>query len=708
MHSRWALIPLALVLAQGCDRSPRTNVLIVTFDTTRADHIGCYGHAKAQTPNVDRLAAEGVRFARAYSSVPITLPSHSTILTGLFPPATGVRDNGQFVLAQERTTLAEILSANGYATGAAIGAFPLVARFGLDQGFDTFDDDLTNPSANFLLDRLRGGGDAVAPRLFFEERSAGRVNNAAIRWLEEQTDRPFFLWVHYYDPHQPLEPPSPYDDTFANDLYSGEIAYADESLGQLLGFLERRGDLDDTLVIMTSDHGEGLGEHDEGTHSFLLYDSTLHVPLVMRPPGGLESVVVDAPVRLVDVMPTVLDLLEIEPPKDLHGQSLEGHWQGEAPRPMPHYAETLSPRLTHGWGELRALIDWPWKYVHGPRSELFNLERDPGERDNRLLEDTATREAMQSRLATLLQRIARGTTVEGTTVDAETRRRLEALGYIQAGPGSQVIEERLREDGIAPQEQIDLIGLSSTARSLLLERKLLPALSVIERLLESDPDNAFHLGMLAHVRLAMREPDAALEAVDRMLSGPSPGTAHDLLLEIGSRFYMRGRVEDAVRCIERAQILESTAPALHFLAVVERELGHAETSREHLDAALEIAPDYAPALVDRALLWISDGKRSEGERALRAVVAETPGYARGHFNLGAYLAEEGEVEEALERFREALKLQPDYLVAYRAAIASLVSLGRPSEATELFSTLEELAPGSPMVMEMARLMADHS
>ena len=437
---------LAGTLAFGCRAEPRWNVLLVTFDTTRADHIGAYGHAGASTPTVDALAAEGVLFSNAVSAVPITLPSHATILTGRYPMAHGVRDNGIFVLADEELTLAEILAAEGYDTAAAIGGFPLVERFGTGQGFDLYDDRLATSNDPLLGGRDGGRGGAG---FFFEERRAARVNEAVLPWLAARGSAPFFLWVHYYDPHRPFDPPPPYDELFAFAPYDGEIAYADESLGNLLDALRSHGRLDRTLVVVTADHGEGLGEHREETHSYLVYNTTQHVPLVVRPPGGSPGggKTVDERVGSVDVLPTILDLLGVAIPAGVQGRSLAFHFgdlPGVEPRRgssvKPHYAETLSPRLTNRWGELRALFDQEWKYIHGPRRELYDLAADPRERDNLVASRPEVAARMEEGLASFLDSRSEGATRAVAEVDPEVRWRLMALGYLTAGEVPEVRE----------------------------------------------------------------------------------------------------------------------------------------------------------------------------------------------------------------------------------------------------------------------------
>ena len=332
------------------------NVVLFTFDTTRADFLGCYGREDATTPNLDHLAASGYRFAHAISSNPVTQPAHATILTGLYPMVHGVRDNLLFRLPEERQTLAERLQQHGYRTGAAIGGFPLTREFGTSQGFDYYDDDLTARRRDY-----RGRPAPWKANTYYEERPASHVNDAILPFLREANQQPFFLWLHYWDPHEPHIAPPPYGQLYAHDPYQGEISYADDQLGRLLGELEALGVADRTLVLMTSDHGEGRGEHGEATHAFLAHDSTLHVPLILYVPGRPGGQVIDQTVGTVDIVPTVLDLLGMDIPEELQGQSLvplmdedSDSAKGNPSDSFSNTRATITPRAClHGY-----LMDW--------------------------------------------------------------------------------------------------------------------------------------------------------------------------------------------------------------------------------------------------------------------------------------------------------------------------------------------------------------
>ena len=337
-------------------------MLLVTIDTLRADRVAVYGDAQARTPQLDALARGGVLFEHAYSPVPLTLPAHASILTGLLPPQHGVRGNGSFALGAAPRTLAEALRGKGLATGAFVGAFPLARRFGLDRGFDAYDD---------AFER--------APGLHFEfpERRADRVVAAALAWLG-RTPGPVFAWVHFYDPHAPYDPPEAFREA---DAYRGEVAFADAMLGRLLEAWERRPG--PSLVAVTSDHGEAFGEHGEVSHGLFVYDTTLQVPLVLRGAGLASARRVAERVGIVDLAATLADLVGAErlPGRSLKPFLVAGGKAGTGAE-TPLYAETLAPRLDFGWSELRSWREHGLKYVEAPRRELYDLDSDPGEGTN--------------------------------------------------------------------------------------------------------------------------------------------------------------------------------------------------------------------------------------------------------------------------------------------------------------------------------------
>ena len=393
-----------------------TDVVIVTLDTTRADYLSAYGAGRVGTPNLDRLAAEGVVFEQAMSVAPLTLPAHCSLFTGLLPPRHGVRDNAGDSLAADHGTLAKVLHARGFETAAFVGSLVLGAGRGLDVGFDVYHDGITKgrPSIGSL------------------QRPADYVIDEALRWLEGRRDTPFFLWVHLYDPHAPYDPPEPYRTAHRDDPYAGEIAFVDAQVGRLVDVLERRRLLDRTALVVLGDHGESLNEHGETGHGIFIYQSVIRVPLIIRLPGVPPRRVPDL-TRIVDVMPTVLDLVAA-PDVTTDGVSLVGAMTGSRRSlDLEAYSESLYPER-FGWSALRSLQDGRFKLIDAPRAELYDLQTDPAEQNNIYTQRPALAAVMTSRLSTLTREFASRHDVDDDRPTRETRERLAALGYIGTAP----------------------------------------------------------------------------------------------------------------------------------------------------------------------------------------------------------------------------------------------------------------------------------
>ncbi len=711
MARRFFPLLLFAVFAAACGHEARWNVVVVTFDTTRADHLGPYGHDGVKTPVLDRLAAEGVVFEHAYAPVPITLPSHSSLMTGKVPFAHGVRDNALFALGEEQTTLAEILRAEGYRTAAAIGAFPLLGQFGIGQGFELFDDHLTAEYEDIF-------GERIFPkrRLFFDERPAARVNEAVLPWLEEHHQEPFLLWVHYFDPHHPLEPPPPYNQLYAHDPYLGEIAYADESLGTLLDNLRRLGVYDRTVIVFTSDHGEGRGDHNESTHSMLLYDSTLRVPLIVKPAAGMPAAGgrrVSRRVGIVDVLPTVLELLGLEPPADIQGRSLAADLGAGSPAPRETgggrqavYGETLSPRFSNNWGELRSLIVEDYKYVHGPRRELFDLARDPRELDNLIDREPEAAAGLRQRLEQYLAEHAVADLDSSVAVDEATVRRLQALGYLQtAGGPVGPIEERLRDDGVAPQLHIDTISEYSQAKNLLFSDQVPEGKELLLNLLRRDPENPHYLELLADAELRLGRHEEALrvlERIEEVAAGYPP--PEKILGQAGRILLAQGKVGEALDKLRRAQDIAESAAGQFQLAKIYEMLGRAGDELRHLERSLELDPGFVGARIDLGIRKARAGDLAAAEAEFLRALDDNPYHERAFYNYGSFLIQTERPEQALPYFRRAVELKADYLQAHYALFVVQHELGDREQAAESFETVHQLAPNSREAQQARDLM----
>lgn len=701
---------LLLVIVAGCQRRPEPprapplNLLIVTFDTTRADRLGCYGATRARTPVLDKLAAEGARFAHALAAAPITLPSHATLFTGRYPLAHGVRDNGLFSLADAETTLAEILRGYGYTTGAAVGSYPLSARFGLAQGFDFYDDRVGIAFEDF-------DGRRVVPktRLFFDERRAARVNDAFLGWLEvhlaEQGHRPFFGWVHYFDPHQPFEPPPPYNQTFADDPYQGEIAYADESLGTLLGHLERLGLTDRTLILVAGDHGEGLGDHEEVTHSLLNYETTLHVPLIIRGPGVPRATVIERRVGLVDVVPTVLELLGRTRAEGIQGESLVPLLAGEARSAPPYYAETVSPRLAQGWGELRTLYWETYKYIHGPRPELFDLEVDPRERADISHERPNLAHQMREQLSRFMADHAGTTRRPPPVIDPEVSEHLAALGYLQGSVDEPpVITETLSTDGTAPQDRVVDVAPVSRVKQALFTKRFLVARDTALELVKRDPENRYYLSLLAGAQAGLGLIDDALWTY-RRIEELSPGEpTRRLLTDMAAAYRQKGQRAEAVSLMRRSEQRRQTAGGQYQMGVLLAAEGDQAAAALALGRALELDPAFVPARVERAVLLARQGAADLATADFERAIRDQPYFAKAYYNYGTFLLSRDEHDRALARFERALQIEPGYLQAQYALIALYLRRGEKDRAQALFADLEAKAPEHDLTQQARRVM----
>jgi arylsulfatase A-like enzyme/Flp pilus assembly protein TadD len=698
-----ALCAMASLLG-GCSPRRPKSVLWVTLDTTRADFLGCYGKETARTPNLDRLAAEGTLFEDAVVPVPITLPSHSTMFTGNYPLVHGVRDNSMFRLPDGQTTLAEVLREKGFATGAAVGGFPLTRTSGIAQGFDFFDDHITITMEDYKGDRIQGTKPS-----YFEERPAASVNDAILPWLRQNARRPFFAWVHYWDPHHPHIPPAPFIDMYRHDPYQGEIAYADQSLGVLLDALKAAGAYDSTLVVVSSDHGEGRGQHNEETHSMLTYNTTLQVPLIMRVPGQPAGRRVRARVGTVDVMPTILEFLGVRPPAGLQGHSLARLVSSDAGRQGSHsyYAETLSPRLSYGWGELRVLFEGPYKYVHGPRQELFDLSRDPGEITNLVAEMPAEQQRMERILAAFVAKNASASAGDAVReTDHATRERLAALGYLSAsGEDPGATKEELRTDGDAPQDRVADVNLWTTVKERLNDGDYLTAKELALELVDRDPQNGFYRGMLAMAHLGLGQDEAAARVAEK--GGRVVAANETVYQEIARRLFQSKQDERAFALARRIAAERPSGSAQYLLAEMTGRQGDREGMAAALREALRLQPDHAVARTALAVHLAEKGEAEAAEQEFRTLLTNNPRHAPGYLNFGTLLLKQGRKAEGEAAIRRAIELAPSYWKAHLALLAALVDQGQTAEAETVFRNLQESCRDAS-TLDQARELMRHS
>ncbi len=618
----WLLLVWAL-LACGAPQplDDRTSLLLVTIDTLRADHVGAYGAEFAATPTLDQLAAEGTRFDAAIAATPLTLPSHATLLTGQRPTTHGVRHNGIHQLGDGVETLAERLTEEGFATGAVVAAAVLEARYGLAQGFGHYDD---------ARGRAAGAGT-------FLERPADEVTDAALEWLaERETRQPFFLWVHYYDPHADYRPPEPHASAHAGRPYDGEIAFVDAQLARLLAAIDR----ERTLLAVTADHGESLGEHGEPTHSHTLYDATQRVPLLLAGPGVPAARVVRDVAPAADVAPTLLALLGAGPLAGADGSAwTPGSPSAETPETDPAgargaYAETLATRYEHGWAPLQALRTATHHYVRAPRAELYDVGADPGQVHDLLAADAPGARDLAARLDARLPSLdAAG----AGALDAETRAELQALGYA-------LPETTPEATGIDPKDGLPALAAYHAAVDLYAEGHFAQAVSRLEAARAALPASASLHSLLAHAHMRMGRPDRALPEVDRALAlQPSAG----LFAVRGDALRQLRRPDEAAAAYRAGAALDAAEPLVQVgLMWVEARGGDLARAGAHAERAMAGARGDAGTWVRIGLVW--EAARSY-ERAMEAFTRATetdPSHRPAQLLLGLALLREGEPQAA--------------------------------------------------------------
>ncbi len=653
------MVLTALQAAAQTPAKPALNVVLITIDTLRADHVGCYGYKQIKTPNIDGLAADGARFERAFAVVPVTLPSHTTMLTGTYPMLSGMHDFSGNKLSPLQPTLATVLKQAGYQTGAVIAAAVLDSRFGLNQGFDFYYDHFDfNRLDEANLDQMERPGNVVA--------------DVALDWLAKNSQKKFFLWMHLYDPHFPYRPHEPYSREYAAQPYDGEIAFADAQVGRLLRFLKEKGIYRNTMIVLCGDHGEGLGEHGEKTHGFFIYNATMHVPLIIRLPENAAARTIGDPVSLVDLMPTVLGAVGLEVPSQVQGRSLLPQLRDVRDRNDLHrddlyrddqtgrdrvlYGETYLPRLHFNWSELRGSENTKYHFIDAPRPELYDLAKDPGEVHNLFAEKKAVSEEMRAKLAGMIRDYSAGKELaEKTGLDPDLMERLKALGYAGfSGGGDPTISSRNLPD---PKDRIATYELISDAIADSQHGRFQEAIDNLKNVVKTEPNSvpAHYLQGLDYYRLKMY-PQAVDELQKTVQLSPDYALA---VFNLGMAQARAGQIEAAIATLQRTLQLDAT----NFEAAY--NLGVAFLQKKQVEPAAE---------------------------AFRQSVTINPELARGHRLLGETLLYQNKLDDAIAELRRAVELAPQEPIMHESLAKGLTAKGLTAEAEEETQRAQQLQP----------------
>jgi len=654
-------------------RYENASVVVVTFDTTRADRFGCYGSTAGLTPHIDALADEGILFEQAQAVAPVTLPSHASMFTGLYPTHHGVRNNGTFSLGDEFETLAQVYSGQGYATGAFVSAQVLVKRYGLDTGFDIYDDDL---SQGLKV------GHAMVP-----SRRGNLSLAAAVEWLDSVSpDQPVFLWLHLYDPHAPYDPPPEYRDRFPSDVYGAEIAFADHQVGQLVDTLKRTGRYDNTVLTVIGDHGESLGEHGEATHAILLHQATIHVPWILRPPGGIRPVRIAEPVSGVDLAPTLAAMTAAPVPNSgtSDGRALVARGAGAIEAERDIYYEAMLPMFQYGWSSLRGIRRNQWEIIVGTRSELFNLARDPRELTDQAASEPLELEYLQKRIDQIIAADDRTDDDALLEVRPSERQALAALGYVTTSTAP-------RRQPLDPRDTISGHVNLERSRALMASGRSDEALFEIEKMIAGDPENITALALKGQALLALGQSSEA-EAVMAEILDLDPQNSEAVATLCGIEMQR----QNFDRVVELANIGRSTRAAFGVFDAWEAKallaMNRPEVAEEVVQTALRNLPDDSDLLLVRATLESRRGAADQAEASLRQAVANDPYHKAARNRLGQLLLGSDRSEEAIEVYNDLLTISPGDTEALHA-IGTIILRSNPVGALPYLEEAARLAPG---------------
>ncbi len=615
------------------------NVVLVTIDTLRADHLRCYGYREIETANVDRIAQNGVLFENAVAQTPLTPPSHASMFTGLYPTAHQVRGNGGFILRPSTTTLASILQQQGWDTAAFVSSASLTRVIGLGQGFAVYDDQMPKPGK---------GQDFIADA----ERPAGQTVDRALRWLDVQSGKPFFLWVHVFDPHLPYNPPAPFRSQYKDRPYDGEVAYADRELGRLFDAVSRKSPPDKTLMAVLSDHGESLGDHGEYSHGVFVYDSTLRIAFIMSGPGIPSGLRVKQQARTVDLLPTVLELMGSRPPGSVHGVSLTPFFTGKKAATDASYTETLYPKINMGWAELRAIRTNRWKYILAPKPELYDLSNDPAEANNVIQSHAAEAQKLQAELATIAGQGSEK--VQTSTVDQRTLAQLRSLGYLSGG--SQPAFE-LKGKGADPKDRLGVLKALEEADG---PQSRLPFARRIELLRQALKQDATNPTLYYSLGRNCERAGRYAEAIDvyraAIRNGVESGWLHS---QIGDFLVRSGKKEEAILEYERAVQLDPADTGTQAnLATAYVETGRLEDAEHILKGIIKIDETHAAAYNGLGVIAIQRQDAAAARSYFEKTVQLDPDLLEAQLNLGILYKMAGENARARTCFESFLAKAP--------------------------------------------------
>jgi len=647
------------------------NVLLITIDTLRTDRISAYSTRHLQTPHIDGIASKGVVFTKAYAHNPLTLASHVNILTGATPLYHGISDNAGYKLEDRFLTIAEFLKEKDYSTGAFVGAFPLDSRFGLDQGFDVYDDSY---------------GTRNPLGFFYVERRAERVIEPAIEWMKEQTGK-WFCWLHLFDPHQPYLPPAPYDEKFRDDLYSGEVAYVDDQLGRVFSVLKENHVLEKTLIVFTADHGEGLGDHGERTHSYFAYNSTIHVPFILYFPG-LSGKRIDANVCHIDIFPTICEVLGYRIPDYVQGESLIPIINGKKKRNSSIYFESMSPHLNRGWAPLSGFIKGDLKYIHLPVEEVYDLKKDFHELNN--LAGSSDLKEMKKSLQDLEGNLGNEDPIKRRkSIDSESLTKFRALGYISGSSPPKKSEYTEKDDlkTLLPLQNKTLDGIM-----LHQVGQTEKAIALFKQVISESKTFVMAYNSLANIYRETGRIEEAIQVLRDGLASNSNNVA--IMSKMGIILPEANRSQEAIEILKRCTDIEDFNPEYwNYLGIAYYKTGQLKNASEAYEKAIELDADYALAYNNIGNIYLAVYMKNQERiaydlavRNFKKAIELDPELASAYNGLAGAYRKTGRIDDAIFLWEKSLELDPDFAFPVYNLGAAYLERGDRHQALEYFET----------------------
>jgi arylsulfatase A-like enzyme/tetratricopeptide (TPR) repeat protein len=667
-------------------RNDKLNVLLITLDTTRADRLGCYGYPKAKTPNLDALAHNGIRFANAYAPAPLTLPSHCSIMTGMYPQAHQVHNNGSYTLAPDKLTLAKILKDKGFQTAAFVASFSVDSRFGLDQGFDLYDDNFQESTPFKALNA---------------ERKAEQVYAVFSPWFDKLQDKPFFCWLHFFDPHLPYNPPSPYREQFADSPYDGELAYMDYIIGQVMRRLKDKNILGRTLIVVAGDHGEGFGEKGESGHGVFLYDNTMKVPLIFYAENHLPPQrVVQARVRLIDVMPTVLDILGLPRPESVQGTSLVPYILKKKKADLESYLETYYPKENFGWAPLFGLVAGDRKYIRAPKEELYDVKADPGENVNLFLSDKKNATALKNELALIFPPSGIPDPNAKKPLTSEEQARLRSLGYVDYSDAT------AKGQGADPKDKTAELKMIQDAEKFEFESRYQDAADLHEKMLALRPGAASSYINLALALARLKKFEETIQTLKRGIERIP--NSEILQTRLGYTYLVTNRTGEALAVMaDVLKINPRSMDALTATSVILDDMGKKEEAQGYFERALAVEPENKFLRMSYAQNLAATGRVADTVDIYTRLKKDYPRDPLPYQLLGITYSMLKDYDKAIDNLKEATYIKPSPPAYYFLAMAFKEKGDAPEALRYLELYLEDTKGENPARVKNAQAGAEY-